>query len=178
MENKIEKNEVVTYDYKTVRVKREMETMTIDSYENLRWEFVGSSISYGGTALWVNLSFKRDRKIDGKQSLLRLQERVDASLANIETLKAKKSKAGFIAAMSTGIGGALVFGGGISMILVGGTTPIGWLIGGIILGVVGAVICAAAYPMNKKLRQNATASIDPRLEEEYNRLSDTCEEAR
>ena len=48
-----------------------------------------------------------------------------------------------IAALVLGIVGALIFGGGMSAVLVLGG---GWLIPGIITGVVGMIVAAFAYP--------------------------------
>lgn len=168
--------EIITYDYKTVRVKREMEAMTTDAYENLGWELVGSSLAQGAI-FHVNLSFKRDRKIADKQNLLKLQEKIDCTLQNIEVLQNKKRTAGSIPALTTGIAGTLTFGGGMSMVLVLGET-LGCLIGGIALGVVGIGIALLALPIYKKIRKHRLAKIEPILEDEYNRLADICEEAR
>lgn len=173
--------EVITYDYKTISAKREMETMTIDAYENLGWEFVGSSVS-GRAIFHVNLSFKRDRKIANKQNLLKLQEKVDSTLQNIEVLQNKKKTVGGTPALSTGISGALVFGGGMSMVMTlgisAGAVVSGWLAGGIILGVVGIGVALFAWPIYKRVRKNGLAKIEPMLENEYNRLADFCEQTK
>jgi len=167
--------DVITYDYKTVRVKREMEAMTTDAYENLGWEFLGSSLA-GGTIFHVNLSFKRDRKVANKQNLLKLQEKVDAALQNVDALQNKKRSAGTVPALAVGIPGALVFGTGLSMVLVLGAGSVGAAIGGIILGILGAGIAFLAYPLFKMIRKIQIKKIEPLLENEYNKLADICEE--
>jgi len=173
MENK---KEVITYDYKTVRVRRDMETMTTDAYENLGWEFVGSNVS-GGAIFHINISFKRDRKIANKQELLKAQDKVDKVLLNVEYLKNKKKTAGLSSGITTGIIGTLALGGGMAMVIEGtGTTAI--LIGGIALGVVGLGICALAWLIGKKVKNRKIAKIDPMLEDEYNKLADYCEEVK
>ena len=173
MENK---KEVITYDYKTIRVRRDMETMTTDAYENLGWEFVGSNIS-GGAVFHINISFKRDRKIAKKPELLKAQEKVDKVLTNIEYLKNKKKTAGLTSGITTGVIGTLALGGGMAMVLEGvGTTAM--LAGGIALGVVGIGICALAWLIGKKVKSRQIAKIDPMLEDEYNKLADICEEIK
>lgn len=173
------KDEVTINDYKTISVRRQMEMMTADAYECLGWELVGSSVSEKAI-FSVNLLFKRNRKVSNKKNLLELQEKVDTALKNIEILQRKKKNAGLIPALTTGIIGALTFGGGMSMILELGVEPIvaGWLAGGIALGLVGIGICALAWLVNRKARRSKIVKIDPLLEMEYNKLSDLGEEAK
>jgi len=168
--------EVITYDYKTITVKRQMETMAADAYENLGWEFIGSSLA-GGSIFNVNLSFKRDRKIADKQKLLKLQERIDNTLQHAEALLGKKRTAGMIPALTVGIAGALIFGGGMSMVLTLIET-VGFVIGGVALGIAGLGVALLAWPIYKKVRKTTLAKIEPILEDEFNRLADICEEAR
>jgi len=164
----------VSYDYKTIKVKRSIETLVCDTYENLGWELTNTS-SVEGSLFYINLSFKRNRKLENKVELLKLQEKADSIVATIENLQAKKKNAGMIGALSTGIAGALVFGGGMSMtMLLKGVAPI---IGGIALGLVGAGICALAYPLFKKINKRKNTEIQPILESEYDKLSDICEQA-
>jgi len=166
----------VTYDYRTIKVKREMEAMATDSYLNLGWELVGSSVSEGAI-FSVNLSFKRDRKIANKQNLLKLQEQVDSNLLNIEVLQGKKKTAGLTPSLTTGIVGALTFGGGMSMVMTLSST-LGFLVGGIALGIVGMGICGLAWLVHSKVKKHKIAKINPILENEYNKLADICESAR
>lgn len=174
MENK---REVITYDYKTIRIKREMEAMAADAYENLGWELVGSSIA-DGAIFHVNLSFKRDRKIAEKQKLLTLQEKVDGILLNIETLQSKKKAAGVTPSITVGILGALTFGGGMAMVMELGAQAVGYMVGGIAIGVVGLGICALAWLVHKTVKRRKSAKITPILETEYNKLADACDEIK
>lgn len=165
---------VVSYDYKTIKVKREIETLVTDTYENLGWELTNTS-TVEGSIFYINLSFKRNRKIENKVELLKLQERADGVVANIEALQHKKKNAGLIGSLSTGIAGTLVFGGGMSMCMV--LSGVGYMIGGIALGIVGASICALAYPLFKKVNKKQSTIIQPLLESEFDKLADICEEA-
>lgn len=164
----------VTYDYKTIKVKRSIETLVCDTYENLGWELTNTS-SVEGSIFYINLSFKRDRKIQNKVELLKLQDKADNVVANIENLQNKKKNAGFVGALSTGIIGTLIFGGGMSMSML--LSGVGYLIGGIALGLVGAGICALAYPLFKKVNKKKNVEIQPILESEYDKLSDICDQA-
>lgn len=164
----------VTYDYKTIKVKREIEALVCDTYENLGWTLTSTS-SVEGSLFHINLSFKRDRKIENKSGLLKLQERADSTLASIDALQSRKKNAGLIESLSTGIAGTLVFGGGMSMCLL--LQGVGYMIGGIALGLVGAGICALAYPLFKKINKKKISRIEPILESEYDKLADICAEA-
>lgn len=164
----------ITYDYKTIKVKRSIETLICDTYENLGWELTNTS-SVEGSLFHINLSFKRDRKIGNKVELLKLQEKADNVVANIELLQNKKKSAGFVSALSTGVVGTLTFGGGMSMAML--LSGVGYMIGGIALGLVGAGICALAYPLFKKVNKKKGDSIQPILESEFDKLADICEEA-
>lgn len=165
---------VISYDYKTIKVKREIETLVCDTYENLGWELTSTS-SVEGSLFYINLSFKRDRKVNNKIELLKLQDKADNILANIEILQRKKKNAGFVGALSTGIVGALTFGGGMSMCML--LSGAGYMIGGIALGLVGAGICALAYPLFKKINRKTSSKVQPMLENEFDKLADICEQA-
>ena len=165
---------VISYDYKTIKVKRSIETLVCDTYENLGWELTNTS-SVDGSIFYVNLSFKRDRKAKNKVELLKLQEKADSIIANIENLQNKQKNVGLASAITTGTIGALTFGGGMSLCLT--IAGVGAMIGGIALGVVGAAICALAYPLFKKVNRKKSAEIQPVLESEFDKLADICEKA-
>ena len=164
----------VTYDYKTIKVKREVEALICDTYENLGWQLTNTSSSEG-SLFYINLSFKRDRKIANKVELLKLQEKADNVINNIEYLQSKKKNAGMIFSLVFGIIAALVFGGGMSMCLV--LSGIGYMLGGIALGILGAGLCLLTYPLYKRINKKQSIAIQPLLESEFDKLSDICEEA-
>jgi len=168
--------EIISYDYKTIRVRRQLEAIITDSYEALGWEMTGSSVSQGGI-YHVNLSFKRDRKIANKTDFLKMQEKVDLIIINIEVLMSKKKLAGMTAGIATGTAGALTLGSGMAMVMeLGGT--IGWTIGGIAVGVVGIGICFLGWLLGTKVKRSKGNKIDPLIEQEYNKLADICDEVK
>lgn len=164
----------ISYDYKTIKVKRSIETLVCDTYENLGWEMTNTS-SVEGSIFYVNLSFKRNRKIANKTELLKLQEKADGVIATIEALQSKQKNAGTAEAVTTGVVGTLTFGGGMSMCML--LKGVGFMLGGIALGLIGAGICALAYPLFKKLNKKKSANIQPILESEFDKLADICEQA-
>jgi hypothetical protein len=168
-----QEKEIVTYDYKTIKIRREMESITTDAYNNLGWELTGSSVA-DGMIFHTNLSFKRNRKIANKTELLRKQEKVDGILCDIEVLQNSKKHAGLIGGITVGTIGALTFGGGMAMVMeLGGT--FGFVVGGIALGVVGIGICLLGWLVGVKVKKSKVNKITPILESEYDKLADTCE---
>lgn len=170
MENK----NAISYDYKTVRVKRELETMLTDAYQNLGWEVTNVSMAEG-TLSHVNVSFKRDRKIKNKIELLKMQDKIDGTLLNIEKLQQKKKNAGVPEGITVGVIGALTFGGGMSMVTT--LTGIGFLIGGIALGVAGVGIGLLGWLVHNKIKAKKLKEIDPIIEIEFDKLAEYCEKA-
>lgn len=164
----------ITYDYKTIKVRRSIETLVCDTYENLGWELTNTSATEG-SLFFVNLSFKRNRKINNKVELIKLQEKADNIIWNIDLLQNKKKNGGQIGGLTLGIIGTLIFGGGMSMTML--LEGLGYMLGGIGLGIVGAGVCALAYPLFKKLNKKANENISPLIECEYDKLSDICDEA-
>lgn len=164
----------VSYDYKAIKVKREMETITIDTYQSLGWQLTNTS-SVESSLFHLNLSFKRNRKITNKTELLKLQSQADNTLNEIENIQNKKRSAGTIASLSVGIIGSLVLGGGMSMVMVLGSTF--GMIGGIALGLIGIGICTSAYPIYKKIHRNKNQAFDPMLETQLDKLADISEQA-
>ena len=167
-------NHKTVYDYKTVRVKREAEAMLTDAYEALGWETTGTTMA-DATLNRVNVTFKRARRTAGRAALLRMQERMDGVLAEIQKLQDAKRRAGTPSAVLIGIAGTLTFGGGLSMVLrLPGTR---FLIGGIPLCLAGAAVALAAYPLYRLIQKKRLAKLDPRLDDAFERLSALCEAA-
>lgn len=90
-------------------------------------------------------------------------------------MQSKKKSAGTGASIGVGVLGTLIFGGGLSMCMT--LSGIGFMLGGTALGLIGAGICALAYPLFKKINKKANVSISPIIESEYDKLSDISEQA-
>lgn len=164
----------ITYDYKTVKARRDMEVVVCDSYQVLGWELTSSSVAEGSPS-YVNLSFKRDRKIANKIQLLKEQEKIDNNLSNIDILQISKKSAGWTAGVCLGILGTLVFGSGMSIIMtIGG---LGGTIAGVVLGVAGAGVVCLAHFLRKLIRHRKVSKINPILEVEFDKLAEACEKA-
>lgn len=170
----MENQKSITYDHKTVRVNRTMEAMLTDAYQNLGWELTNTTMAEGSLTN-VNVSFKRNRKIENKMELNKLQEKIDTTLSNITNLQAKKKSAGVPEGVTVGCIGTLTFGGGMSMTLT--LTGVGFMVGGIALGVVGIGIGLLGWLTHNKIQKKKLSKIEPLIESEYDKLSDLCEQA-
>lgn len=148
--------------------------MLTDAYATLGWEVTATTMA-DVSLRYVNVSFKRDRKIEHKNELNVLQAKLDASIANIEKLSAAKKNAGLPQALTMGTIGALTLGGGMSMVMTLG--GVGFMAGGIALGVVGIAVGLLGWPVHSKIKKKALTKLDPLTEEEYKKFSAVCEEA-
>lgn len=165
-------NNVITYDYKTIKARREMESIICDSYQVLGWELTSSSIAES-SPMFLNLSFKRNRKIQNKAQLLKAQEKMDTILGNIDVLQRNKKKAGLNIAILTGIAGTLIMGGGLSMIMTIGGIPA--TIAGVVLGVLGVSTIVLSHFLRQRLRKKTIERLNPILESEFEKLSEINE---
>lgn len=170
----MENEKATVFDYKTVRVKRNTETMLTDAYAALGWQVTATTMADASLSR-VNVSFKRDRKIAHKTELNMLQLKIDAEIAKIEKLLAAQKNAGIPEAIATGMAGALTLGGGMSMIMT--LEGVGFLAGGIVLGVVGIGIGLLGWLVYGKVRSKKLKKIEPQIEEEYDKFSALCEQA-
>jgi len=88
-------------------------------------------------------------------------------LAELKRLDAKVSRPGTIVALVLGILGTLIFGTGMSLILV--WTDV-MLVAGVLVGIVGFVMLAAAYPVYRKITARQREKIGPQILEMSDRL--------
>lgn len=164
--------QVITYDYKTIKVKRDMENVVCDSYQVLGWELTSASVAEGAPTC-VNLAFRRNRKIENKAQLLKMQERIDNSISNIELLQKSKKSAGWAQGITLGIIGTLVMGGGMSLVMtLGGSVGISL---GIILGVAGIGIIILSHFLRKYLHRKTSLKLNPIIDTEFDKLAEHCE---
>lgn len=167
--------EAITFDYKSIKVKREMETIVSDVYENLGWELTSSNTAEG-SPFDVILSFKRNRKINNKINLLKIQQQIDLALNEIQVFQRKRKSAGTVTGITIGTAGVLTFGGGLSMTLC--LSGIGFLIGGVALSVVGVGIGVFGWWLAKKVKKIRSENITPIIESQLDNLSELCETAQ
>jgi len=169
-----QQNNYRNYEYMTVSTGIRNANETADRYSSLGWEIDGRQDGLLGTML----TFKRDRNIKGKEQLNRLQARIEDNMNGIRCLEESKKRGSMIFALALGIIAALIFGGGMSLIMFNAAPVVVWaIITGVGLGVIGAGLAGINYPIFNKLVERKTAKINPVIEKKRDEIFDLCQEA-
>ncbi len=85
---------------------------------------------------------------------------VEDKLTRLRRLDASVPRKGTVRAITVGTTGTLTLGGGMSMALVGGGV---WFIPGIVIGLLGMVLIASAYPLFMAITKRERARIAPEI---------------
>ncbi|MFA6830296.1 MAG: hypothetical protein WCR67_06330 [Bacilli bacterium] len=169
----MEKN-YIAYEYMTKSCKNGEQGKLIDMYEVFGWEASDTTINNLGN---ITISFKRDRKIEGKQELNKLQREAQQVSDLIKTSKNKSTSFPLIVSLIIGIIGALVLGGGMSMVMILGEGSIPNMVIGILIGIVGIIICLINYPIFKTVTASKTKKYLPIIDEYEEKLANILENA-
>lgn len=86
--------------------------------------------------------------------------KTDSKLEQLRKLDASVTKKGTVAGLVLGITGCLVFGGGLSIVLLAGME---FFVAGVLLGIVGMAGMGAAYPVYKKITEKERERIAPQI---------------
>lgn len=167
MENK----DFVTYEYMSKMVKASEQAQVCDLYEAFGWEI--SSVQNTGLDM-TTISFKRDRKIRHKAELAKLERQAAETYEEIQKLEKSKTTGANVFGYTFGTAAALVFGGGMSLCLLK-TSDIPSLVGGIVLGIVGAVLCGVNYLAYKKIAAKKTKAALPIIDDRQEKLANLLE---
>ncbi len=167
----MQEKDFVSYEYRTVSVKANDQARAMDLYESFGWEITGTSApSVGGIAL----SLKRDRKQKHRQELNRLERQAEETLDMIYRLNSSKTRGASVFAYLFGVVSALVFGGGMCLVmLVENSIPA--LVGGIVLGAVGIALCGINYPIFRKIAAKKTKEVLPVIDQTEEKLANILE---
>ena len=162
------------YEYMTVSTGMGSVGETVNRYASLGWEPDGRRDGL----LNATLTFRRDRSIKGKERLNRLQICIEDNVEGIRMLEESKSKGSMIFALAFGIAAALLFGGGMSLIMFSTTPVVLWaIIVGVSMGVIGGVLAAINYPIFVRLVKRKTARVNPIIEKKREEIFTLCQEA-
>jgi len=162
-------NNFVGYEYTTVDVKDELESMVVDGYQNFGWKAEGRDTTRG--IFTSALKFKRDRKIRNKAELSRLQREFDNHIKEIESLEDSKTSGAHIVALIVGIIGS-VFMAGAMFSFLAEMIPL------MIILAVPAFICwILPYFIYKGVRRKRTTKVTALIETHYDSIYEICEKA-
>lgn len=169
----MQEKDFVSYEYVTKAVKAKDQTKAMDMYEAFGWEVTATT----PTAIdGVTLSLKRDRKINHKQELTKLERQAEDLFATINRQHNAKTLGASIFAYIFGCIATLIFGGGMCLtMLIENSTPA--LIGGIVLGLIGIVLCGLNYLIFKKLSEKKTKQLLPIIDNNEEKLANLLEKA-
>lgn len=166
----MQEKDFVSYEYRTVSVKAKDQARVMDLYEAFGWEVTGTSPAFDG----VTLSLKRDRHIPHKQELVKLERQAEDTFARIGGLERSKTQGASAFSYIFGCIAVLILGGGMSLVmLVEGSIPA--LVGGIVLGIIGIVLCGVNYPIYKRLASQKTKALLPVIDETEEKLANLLE---
>ena len=166
----MQEKDFVSYEYRTVSVKAKDQAQAMDLYEAFGWEVTGTSPALDG----ITLSLKRDRHIPHKQELVKLERQAEDTFARIGGLERSKTLGASVFSYIFGCIAALILGGGMSLVmLVEGSIPA--LVGGIVLGIIGIVLCGVNYPIYKRLASKKTKALLSVIDETEEKLANLLE---
>ena len=191
------KENFVAYEYKNATVKRNSAGMYIDCMGNFGWTLVeteydfqpqftnlnpvnlGKNIataaqSYGETAdpsETLTLKFKRDRRIENKQQLDKLEREYEEALSAINKVERKNSAHTMGISLGTGIIGTVFIGLAVYNFVFSNTVL------GVVFAAIGAVGWAIGFFSNMKIGKKKSAQTEPYVQEQLNIVYSTCEKA-
>jgi hypothetical protein len=137
-------HQFVGYEYKDITVKRSRETVYTDGYPHFGWALEGTSTPLQNAGS-VTMKFKRDRKIQSKVELTRLQRQFEACAAKIDHLERSK------------VTGASVWAYTIGLAVPG---FIGWII---------------PYFSYRGIHKKRTGKVTPLIDQKYDEIYEVCE---
>jgi len=170
--SEVKKNDenYIGYEYKDVTVDRSKEDVYADGYPNFGWKLEGSSRPLIGMST-VNLKLKRDRKIQNKPELTRLQRQFESYVNEIEKLEQSRTTAASIVAYIAGIFGTACLAGAVFSFLAA-NIPLC-----IILAVPGFIGWVLPYFLFLKISDKRIVKITPIIEQRYDSIFEVCEKA-
>lgn len=167
----MQEKDFVSYEYKTVNVKAKDQSRAMDMYEAFGWEVTGTAaLPVDG----VTLSLKRDRKQTHKQELNKLERQAEDTFETLNGLQKSKTTGASIFAYIFGVVAALVFGGGMCLVmLVQNSLPA--MVGGIFLGIAGLALCGVNYLIYSKMVAKKTKQVTPVIDQTEEKLANILE---
>lgn len=160
----------ITYEYSTVRVDRDFESLYRDTYRSFGWIVEG----YGATLPKVNtvtLKIKRPRRIKNRPQVVELQRQAEHALADIVSLEKSKRTAAVGTSLGVGIAGSAFLAGSVFAITADNWGP------GIVLGTVGLLFWLAGWVVYGKVKNRRTTKVLPEIDQRYGIVYEASEKA-
>lgn len=181
----------VAYEYKNALVKRESVTMYTDCMANFGWTPVeeheyqfaynvpGYANPYAAQVLvekldgadMVTLQFKRDRKMNNKLEINKLERKCAEALEAISNMEAKNNGYSTGTSLGLGIVGAAFIGFAVySFISISAVL-------GVVLTIAGFAVSGIGFLAYRKVGKKRSAQTEPKIQEQLEIAYNTCEQA-
>lgn len=169
-EDTVTGNSFTGYEYKSITVDCDMESMYADGYQNFGWMLESTSKPQVGVNT-IAMKFKRDRKIRNKAELTRLQRQFDACASEITRMEKSKNSCALAIALIVGLIGT-AFLAGATFAYLGGLIVLC-----IILAFPGFIGWIFPYFLYNSTYSKQAAKVDPLIEEKQDEIYGVCERA-
>jgi len=163
------KNSFTSYEYKDINIRRGMERLYADGYPSFGWTLDATEPSLSLTN--ICFKFKRNRRIQNKAELTRLQQEFEGKAHEIEKLEESKAIAPSVIAYGLGIVGAAFTAGSILAFLSHSTVLC------IILAIPALIGWIVPYFAFNKVKQNKEEKMAPIIDRQYDAIYEVCEQA-
>ena len=184
----------VAYEYKTINTTRDFAGMYVDCMESFGWELaennghdvhtlnpiaLGRNIANAAQSLGeaadsspaISLKFKRDRHIENKRELEKLEQEYEAALSAINKSERKTAAQTMGISLGTGIAGTLFIGLAVYNLVFAHTAL------GVLLAAIGTAGWAIGFFSNMKLGKKKAAQTEPYIQAQLDIVYNTCEKA-
>jgi hypothetical protein len=169
-ENTVTGNSFTGYEYKSITVDCDMESMYADGYQNFGWMLESTSKPLVGVNT-IAMKFKRDRKIRNKAELTRLQRQFDACASEITRIEKSKNSHALTIALIVGLIGT-AFLAGATFAYLGGLIVLC-----IILALPGFIGWILPHFLYNSTYSKQAAKVDPLIEKKQDEIYEVCERA-
>lgn len=166
--------EFVGYEYKEISVPEYLSSLYLDAYPCFGWETDSHLVEKKDEKIksgYVDVRFKRDRKIINKAELTRLQRNFDGCIDELKTLERSKTAVPLAAALIIGIIGTVFMA--LSTFAVTAKVPnVLMCIIFAIPGFIGWILPIFIY---RNMVSAKKRKLDPLIEQKYEEIYDICE---
>jgi len=187
-------NDFVAYEYKNITVKRDSVTIYTDCLSNFGWTLVDEreygfqptiptvanvytpvvpTVAPGHTddLETVSLKFKRDRKINNKLEVNRLERKCEDALASINGMERKSNAYTMGISLGTGIIGTAILAFAVYNFISSNVVL------GVILAIIGFAGWGIGFFANHKVGQKKATQTEPMIQEQLEIAYSACEQA-
>lgn len=177
-----EEKNFIGYEYKNVTVREKLISMYADGYENFGWRLEGTSENISGVQeegifqdipgrKEVILKLKRDRKIQNKAELTRLERYFESCMNEVITLENSKVIGAAAVAYTVGVIGTVFMAGSV-FAYIGKAAVLS-----IILAVPGFMGWIFPYLLYCRIKNKKAAQVEPLIDQKHDEIYQVCEKA-